>query len=1330
MKILIRAAVGLVLMLTLAIVILLFSGVSIPVDFLDSRLEALASRLLNRPVTIHGPVKIKPSLQPRLDLGGLVIGNPQGWPQDEKQLLRVERSHAQISLTDLFKGRLRIIDLAFGDAYIQLVRRADGSGNYRFSDINMPERTGASDPDGHELSGLDRLSLTNIRLTYTDEATRQSYSFIVDEARGQGKVDENLVFSLSGKLFGQPLSLSFTGGTLRDLISGAGTWPLVQGALELAGSSLAVEGAVDWARQDRAGYLSVALSGSGLPELGEGFNRALPDIGTYSVGARISVLPGMIKFTGMELVSSKFGRPVNGDLVLAFGAQRPRLSGNLTVDGVEPTHFAGSAVQQGSEAGEASEEEQKLPAAEAGESGVRLPDIPWYLLQAIDSDVHIRSNSIVLGDLQINDLQAVVSIVDGDLVVPVSATAMDIPVKMQFTVNSNGLEPSIELDLSSPGASLDPLLLVLPSEVKMRGQFGALSLRGKSRGDTLVELLKSLDLSLLLGPAQLFRNSDLLLGTEALTLEYQHQRSFQLSTRGTLLGRPLELETSIGDKSESENRKKSTVHLQLKACDSEFLFDAGRFEKQQGETDFNLRANGKGLCGFAGPVERFIGIESDYSINMTGIVKEKSLEIDIEKLRLDVIDLNGRLELRADENDQPFVTGLIRSDSIDLPALLEHFNPRTASGEHSADEDMLEQQITLLKEMLAWQMLPIHKYLTTDGRLDIELGELLTDPVRISDIELNLTVQGGRLERSPFRASIGKERFSGSASVDTTSTTPVVHLDLATEDFNLAGLLEEFGTDHAPDINVGYLGADLELSGHNLQEMLLQARHELEIREGRWVHPRADIDDLITNIKHFTLVDHPEKPVEIALEGDINALPLSIAMSGDGLFGEQTGEPISLELDIALADSDFVLEGKIIRMPEEQLDMVLSSRLSGGRMSSLNELFGINLPPFGPYRIGAALTTEQGMLSLRDLDVQVGDSRLVGELVALPMEEKQNGGGVLVDLQTRLTAETVQLSDFKLDGWSPLSSTAPDSSADSSERDGQNQAATNLYSLFSRELGQKINGSFEVEVQEVLSGSDKLGSGLLKAEVDRGHYRLDTLRLDIPGGSIRLDGSYLPEAGQVSAELRMQMKNFDYGVLARRIKADSDLKGVVNLDINVHSRAPAEASLRENLNGRFRFGIRPVHYQAGVIDLWAVNILSAAIPALLSGNSSEVNCLAGDFIMEQGLMDPEVFLLDTSRMRVNGKGTVNLKTNTIDFYLKPTPKSASFFSLATPISVSGSIFKPEISVATGAVLKTLFRQVTSVVTVPFQWLFTENLEASGEKACSAAMEWVLTDDAQ
>jgi hypothetical protein len=120
-----------------------------------------------------------------------------------------------------------------------------------------------------------------------------------------------------------------------------------------------------------------------------------------------------------------------------------------------------------------------------------------------------------------------------------------------------------------------------------------------------------------------------------------------------------------------------------------------------------------------------------------------------------------------------------------------------------------------------------------------------------------------------------------------------------------------------------------------------------------------------------------------------------------------------------------------------------------------------------------------------------------------------------------------------------------------------------------------------------------------------------------------------------------------------------------------------------------------------------------------------VNCLAGDFILEESLMTPELFLLDTSSMRVNGKGTVDLRTNKIDFVLKPKPKSAQFFSLATPVAVTGSILSPDIGVTTAAVIATIFRQPISIVTVPLQWLFTDNLEKDGRTVCSAAMQWVM-----
>jgi len=85
---------------------------------------------------------------------------------------------------------------------------------------------------------------------------------------------------------------------------------------------------------------------------------------------------------------------------------------------------------------------------------------------------------------------------------------------------------------------------------------------------------------------------------------------------------------------------------------------------------------------------------------------------------------------------------------------------------------------------------------------------------------------------------------------------------------------------------------------------------------------------------------------------------------------------------------------------------------------------------------------------------------------------------------------------------------------------------------------------------------------------------------------------------------------------------------------------------------------------------------------------------------------------------------INFKTNTIDFHMKPPPKSAHFFSLATPISVSGPFSDYTIGVTAAGALGTMFNLATSVVTVPYKWIFTDNMETSGEKACSAAMDWV------
>jgi hypothetical protein len=185
---------------------------------------------------------------------------------------------------------------------------------------------------------------------------------------------------------------------------------------------------------------------------------------------------------------------------------------------------------------------------------------------------------------------------------------------------------------------------------------------------------------------------------------------------------------------------------------------------------------------------------------------------------------------------------------------------------------------------------------------------------------------------------------------------------------------------------------------------------------------------------------------------------------------------------------------------------------------------------------------------------------------------------------------------------------------------------------------------------------------------------------------------------------------------------------VINLNLDVNATAENSQRLNEHLNGHLWIGVVPEDHLAGVVDLWAVNILSAALPAMLKGKPSTVNCLAGNFTLNDGILTPDILMLDTTRVRVQGKGTVDFKTGAIDFHLKPTPKSAHFFSLATPVSVSGTILEPDINVTADNVLKTVFRVVTNVATVPIQRLFSANMEPDGREACSAAMDWVKQHD--
>jgi hypothetical protein len=98
-----------------------------------------------------------------------------------------------------------------------------------------------------------------------------------------------------------------------------------------------------------------------------------------------------------------------------------------------------------------------------------------------------------------------------------------------------------------------------------------------------------------------------------------------------------------------------------------------------------------------------------------------------------------------------------------------------------------------------------------------------------------------------------------------------------------------------------------------------------------------------------------------------------------------------------------------------------------------------------------------------------------------------------------------------------------------------------------------------------------------------------------------------------------------------------------------------------------------------------------------------------------------LFLIDTSKIRICGKGRVDFKKEHIDLKMAPTAKKPEFFSLATPIEVNGHFADFGVGVQPGGLVGATIRFITSPVHVPFRRLFGKKLPADGADVCSIAI---------
>jgi uncharacterized protein involved in outer membrane biogenesis len=453
----------------------------------------------------------------------------------------------------------------------------------------------------------------------------------------------------------------------------------------------------------------------------------------------------------------------------------------------------------------------------------------------------------------------------------------------------------------------------------------------------------------------------------------------------------------------------------------------------------------------------------------------------------------------------------------------------------------------------------------------------------------------------------------------------------------------------------------------------------------------------------------PGKDFQITLQGSTLKEPYEVMIRTASLqeFLEENRSWVEIETKIAKAQLKF--SGNV-NLAEINRSLKLNLELKGEGLDNFNRILNVDLPPIPSYGLNASFFMKKGLIELTDLKLHISSSELTGNM-------KVDDTGPIPEAAITLQSPMFQINDFVFDKWSPFRDEEEikvDKEEDKTQEATGDEVkyAEKALEFFSPEFLEKFNASITVSADKVLSGEDQLGSGKISVSLKDGRISFDPLKLDVPGGSLSMSMSVKPGRESAEASLQVEVKNFDFGIPARRADPETNMGGIINIDIDLKSSAKDFTELLDNGNGYFDFSAKPENLQAGIMDLWAVNVISAIVSQSVKGQS-HIEYLVGRWSMKDGYLEPDVFVIDTTRMRICGKGGVDFNTRKLKLEVAPAPKKPEFFSLATPINVQGDFSDFGLGIAPGGLIGTGIKFAISPIQVTLQTLFDKPIPADG-----------------
>ena len=395
------------------------------------------------------------------------------------------------------------------------------------------------------------------------------------------------------------------------------------------------------------------------------------------------------------------------------------------------------------------------------------------------------------------------------------------------------------------------------------------------------------------------------------------------------------------------------------------------------------------------------------------------------------------------------------------------------------------------------------------------------------------------------------------------------------------------------------------------------------------------------------------------------------------------------DMDLAAGEREFLLlnaKGSVADLTGA-VAVDLSIEAESDVPAAVAQMTGNELPIKGPVKLSGKVRGSKTTMKMTGLKATIGGSDLSGELAVMTVPRLQLAG--------KLASSLLNLADFA----APAATTGPATAGPETPAAQPAKAKSDDGRVFPKTplpvaALHVADADLVVQIGKLILKDKQLIDVAATVQLNAGRLVVKPFRFGLAGGVVEGEAS-LDAAGKTPVvALRLDGRQVELGKLNSKGpitggKSDVkvDLKGSGESVRALMASASGETSISV---GEGRLQNKAVDFAAG--DL-IFQVLGAINPFVKSEDTTQMTCAAVRLVLRDGVATADKGIaMRTSKVDVVGSGTIDLRSEGLDLFIKPRARGGVGLSLSSPLAglvkVGGTLSKPSMGIDTAGTLRT------------------------------------------